>query len=303
MRGITRAYFGAAGDLPVPGDYDGDGSAEIAIFRGGAGLWAVRGVTRAYYGLVGDFPVPGEYDGDGSAGIAVFRGATGLWAVRGGARVTSGQPGICRFPGTTMAMDPPGSPSSARRPDSGQRERTTRIYFGRDGDRQAGGDYDGDGSVEIAVSVPGPGALWAIRKLTRIYFGTCLDRPVPADYRGNGTDTIGVFRGPSGLWAVRGMTRMISGPAPTSRLRDKRGRLDFLPVSAAPHRFRAWTLPGVLAPGEQSFSGDGGRPPTSGSGHRNEIGIFRTDPLEITDIQSEQAVGACFFRGPGISAS
>ena len=65
------------------GDYDGDGTDEIAIFRESAGLWAVRGISRAYFGGYGDLPVSGDYDGDGTTDIGVFRCTTGLWAVKG----------------------------------------------------------------------------------------------------------------------------------------------------------------------------------------------------------------------------
>jgi len=48
------------------GDYDGDGTSEIAIFRQSAGLWAVRELGRTYFGGRQDIPVPGDYDGDGN---------------------------------------------------------------------------------------------------------------------------------------------------------------------------------------------------------------------------------------------
>jgi len=54
---LSRLYFGAEGDIPVPADFDGDFCDEISIFRSGSGLWAVRGITRAYYGTSGDIPV------------------------------------------------------------------------------------------------------------------------------------------------------------------------------------------------------------------------------------------------------
>ena len=39
------------------GDYNGDGTSNIAIFRVGSGLWAIRGITRVYFGTSGDIPV------------------------------------------------------------------------------------------------------------------------------------------------------------------------------------------------------------------------------------------------------
>ena len=56
-RKLTRAYFGGAGDVPVPVDLKGNGTAAIATFRAADGLWAVRNVTRAYFGGAGDIPL------------------------------------------------------------------------------------------------------------------------------------------------------------------------------------------------------------------------------------------------------
>ncbi len=56
-RKLTRAYFGGAGDVPVPVDLKGNGTDAIATFRAADGLWAVRNVTRAYFGGAGDIPL------------------------------------------------------------------------------------------------------------------------------------------------------------------------------------------------------------------------------------------------------
>jgi len=53
---VSRFYFGNPGDLPVPEDYDGDGTVDPAIYRPSTGLWAIRGITRAYYGTQDDLP-------------------------------------------------------------------------------------------------------------------------------------------------------------------------------------------------------------------------------------------------------
>ena len=76
--------------LPWIHDYNGDGTSDIAIFRGAAGLWAIRGVTRVYFGSGGDETVPGDYNGDATTEPAIFRGVAGLWAVRGVTRMYFG---------------------------------------------------------------------------------------------------------------------------------------------------------------------------------------------------------------------
>lgn len=204
IRGISRAYFGVAGDLPVPGDYSGDDTAEIAIYRGSSGLWAIRGLTSVYMGS-GGIPVPGDYDGDGFCDAGVFTDSSGLWQVRD---VTS------VFYGNSLDWPIPGDFNGDGTTDIGiYRETTglwairgyTRVYYGQEDDWPVPGDYDGDGIEEIVIWRPCSG-LWARREITRVYYGTCIDWPRPADYDGNGADDLGIFREQNSLWSIRGIT-------------------------------------------------------------------------------------------------
>jgi hypothetical protein len=49
--------------VPAPGDYDGSGAAEAAVYRPDAGQWWVHdasgGRVHATFGLAEDIPVPG----------------------------------------------------------------------------------------------------------------------------------------------------------------------------------------------------------------------------------------------------
>jgi hypothetical protein len=78
--------LGAVGDKAVPGDYDGDGRLDAAVFRSN-GSWFIRQsstgtqVTQALGGVAGDVPVPGDYDGDGRTDAAIFRPGTATWYV------------------------------------------------------------------------------------------------------------------------------------------------------------------------------------------------------------------------------
>ena len=83
-------------DVPVPGDYDGIGVTEMAVFRPSTSQWfvfnpvtgtgrqiAVPGATGGGFGATNlfDVPVPGDYDGIGVTELAVFRPSTAQWFV------------------------------------------------------------------------------------------------------------------------------------------------------------------------------------------------------------------------------
>jgi hypothetical protein len=87
-RGLTQVAWGGPGlDVPVPGDYDGDGRTDLAVFRTTTAEWFIlrssdgvlRQVTFGGPGL--DVPVPGDYDADGKADVAVFRKTTAEWFI------------------------------------------------------------------------------------------------------------------------------------------------------------------------------------------------------------------------------
>jgi len=209
-RGLTRFYFGSSNDRPVPADYDGDGTADPAVFRGARGLWSVRGLTRLYLGSSADSPVPGDYNGDGRAEAASFRG--GFWAIWGLTRIFLGASGDRPAPGD---YDGDGTKEAAVfRPSSGLWSVAviSRFYFGGSDGMPIPGDYTGDPLWEAAIFRPDDG-LWAVRSVTRMYLGTGDDLPLPADYDGDGRDGAGIFRAATGMWSIRNLTRAYFGTA------------------------------------------------------------------------------------------
>lgn len=64
--GIKILQWGLNGDRPVPTDYDGDGKADIAVWRPSTGIWYVvqssnNQMVFTPFGLNGDVPIPAAY--------------------------------------------------------------------------------------------------------------------------------------------------------------------------------------------------------------------------------------------------
>jgi hypothetical protein len=173
--GATPVSFGAAGDVAVCGDWDGDGRDGLGVYRPAAGgRWYLRNAastgpssTSFLYGrLSGDLPVVGDWDRDGRDEPAIFR--AGSWH-------------IADLVGATP--------------------RTLRTFtYGSRGDLPLAGDWDGDGR-------DGPGlrrtsnqrfylrnALSAGLSTYSATWGLAGDRPVIGDWDEDGRDTYGLVR-------------------------------------------------------------------------------------------------------------
>ena len=91
-------YYGSAGDIPVVGDWNGDGYDTVGVARpyGQRLQWHLTNVHEGrtaatfLYGSSTDQPVTGDWDDDGvdEVGVARVVGDTWQWHVRSG--VTSG---------------------------------------------------------------------------------------------------------------------------------------------------------------------------------------------------------------------
>lgn len=129
----VKHFGGAAGDIPVAGDWNGDGIDEIGIYHAGKwlldangnGTWdgAVGGDRLVKsFGTSGGLPVVGDWDGTGIVRIGIFR--RGEWRLDlNGNDTWDGAAGGDRLIGA----------------------------FGRTGDRPVVGDWDGTGSTRVGV--------------------------------------------------------------------------------------------------------------------------------------------------------
>jgi hypothetical protein len=212
VRNLTRAYFGNSIDRPVPADYNGDGTADIAIFRFSSGLWSVKNISRLYMGGVGDCPIPKDYNGDGSADLGTFRASNGMWAIRNWTRFFFGSTGDTAVPGSYVTSDAINFAIYRGSMGMWSIRNVTKFYFGYTIDRPVPGDYTGLGRWVCSIYRPTSG-FWSIRNVTKYYLGNSSDWPLPADYNGDGKDEPGIFRASTGMWSVLNLTRLYFGAA------------------------------------------------------------------------------------------
>lgn len=221
---FDAAQFGAAGDIPVPGDYDGDGRSDRAVVRNvnGSYIWWFNNsfdnsVLAVQWGIAGDKPVVGDYDFDGRSDFGVFRPSTGMWYIL---RSSDGQllakqfgmagdiPVIGDFPGTSDAID-----IAVFRPSNGtwyidKGNSVTATQFGLSGDLPVVGEYDIDNKSDIAVFRPSNGTWYGLRSRDNTFFaikwGVTGDIPLPADYDNNSNDQwdFCVFRPSDRTWYI-----------------------------------------------------------------------------------------------------
>ena len=174
------AFFGAPGDLPITGDWDGDGVSTIGLFRPSTGQFFLHNRIESTgtpditfnFGQAGDLPVAGDWDGDGVDTVGVFRAGTFLLRATNNAGFS----------------------------------RVNSFTFGTAAALPVVGDWDGDGRDTVGVfEYPGAGStqlrVFRLRNSNSagpadFAIGTfsILDKPLAGDWDGDGVDTIGVLR-------------------------------------------------------------------------------------------------------------
>ena len=199
-------------------DYDGDGKADVSVFRPSSGEWYILrsqdGLYGVSFGANGDKVAPADYDGDGKTDVAVYRPSNNVWYVlnSGNSTVSYYVFGVAEDLPTPADYDGDGKADlSVFRPSTGTWYRLNShdnsffaYQFGQNGDKPAMGDFDGDGKADISIFRPSDGSWYRVNsangQLSGTQFGASGDLITPADYDGDGKTDIALFRPSVALW-------------------------------------------------------------------------------------------------------
>lgn len=169
--------FGLPGDIRLPYDYDGDGQADLAVYRLEEATWYIQQTTTKTLRVQtlgqpnASKPFPGDYDGDHKTDLAVLEsGQTPTLKIL---RSSDGVLQTVPFSGSPVIRD-----------------------------------YDGDGKVDLAnVQLENNTFVWRITRssngtLLTTAFGQFGDLTAPADYDGDGKADIAVWRPSNQIWYI-----------------------------------------------------------------------------------------------------
>jgi serine protease len=175
--------FGDPSDIPLAGDWDGDGVDTSGVYRPSTAQFFLRNSNSTgapdvtiSFGVIGDVPIVGDWDGNGTDSIGVYRPSTSQFFLRNS--LTAG------FADFTMS-------------------------FGIAGDQPIAGNWDGSGGDSIGVVRSGVFHLTntvcncAPTANFTFSFGVATDLPLAGDWDSDGKDSAGVYRPSNGILYLR----------------------------------------------------------------------------------------------------
>lgn len=193
--------WGALGDIPMPGDWDGDGRLDPTVGRPATNeafiLYSSRNYDPAQYGWIANVqlttfggpdgqPCVADFDADGRSDACIYRPATGSGQYAQG--------------GWSIMLS------------SEQWAFNTRLTFtwGAPGDIPLAMDIDADGRADLGLYRPSTGQ-WFFRYSSLGYdpaqygyfaWGSTGDMPLAADFDGDARGDVAVYRPATGQWFV-----------------------------------------------------------------------------------------------------
>jgi uncharacterized delta-60 repeat protein len=206
-------------------DYDGDGRADVSVFRPSENRWYIfrssnSTVYERFFGNTNDVLSPADYDGDGKTDLGIFRpvGSGASWWYLS---TVTGQETVGAIWGSTGDVPRPSDFDGDGKADyiltrilgdslqwyrRGSTGALSIQTFGYSTDKPVIGDFDGDGKSDLAIYRPSTGDWWwqssidNIQRATR--WGISTDVPAPADFDGDGRTDFAVYRPSTGVWYV-----------------------------------------------------------------------------------------------------
>jgi hypothetical protein len=181
-------FFVNPGDLPMMGDWNGDGIDTPGLYRQSDGFVYLRnsnnqGIAdvRFFFGNPGDVPLAGDFDGDGFDTVSIYR------------------PSESRV----FVINELGAN------DGGLGAADLDYVFGNPGDKPFVGDFNGDGIETVGLHRESTGFVYFRNSHTQgnadnsFFFGDPGDRFVAGDWTGAGFDAPGLFRPSNVTWYFR----------------------------------------------------------------------------------------------------
>ncbi len=163
---VTSFFYGNPGDLPISGDWDGNGTSTPGLYRQSDGFFYARnsnsvGVAddECFAGDPSDIPIVGDWDGDGDDNLGIYRPSEQMFYL--------------------FTITCTGSPMGAAQ---------ISLGFGNPGDKPVAGDWDGDGIDEIGLHRESTGLFYWRNSLDTgvadgsIIYGDPNDRFVAGDW-------------------------------------------------------------------------------------------------------------------------